>query len=272
MAFALRKQALNISQRDLAFAVRTFSSTPLANAIFRKKDRPTGPPTLETPGAAGLRLQRKPGEQSLNPDGWVFKTLLWLTPKLGYFTKNGISISACRELYAVCAEMGALDGRFPACRDFFYQDCKLTPSLTTWFQITQIHVWMLLVRIRALPIDQKKRYSQRLVDYYFEDVEMRIRGQYKITSGRVATTMLKDYYDQFRGSTLAYDEALMKDDTVFAAALWRNVFQTTERPDLPALSELRLSDDEVVNGMVTWQLPDRTRVHAIQRGELPAEV
>ncbi|ODQ53636.1 ubiquinol-cytochrome C chaperone [Saitoella complicata NRRL Y-17804] len=179
--------------------------------------------------------------------------------------------------------MGALDGRFPACRDFFYQDCKLTPSLTTWFQITQIHVWMLLVRIRALPVDQKKRYSQRLVDYYFEDVEMRIRGQYKITSGRVATTMLKDYYDQFRGSTLAYDEALTKDDTVFAAALWRNVFQTTQEPDLPALAELvsyiranlqhleRLSDDEVVNGNVEWQLPDRASVQAIQRGELPTE-
>ena len=42
--------------------------------------------------------------------------------------------------------------------------------------MTNLHVWMLTVRLRALPGPHGKHYIQALIDHFFYDVEDRIRA------------------------------------------------------------------------------------------------
>lgn len=66
-----------------------------------------------------------------------------------------------------------------------------------------------------------------LVDTFFEDIEMRIYYEYNIKSHRFIQKQMKMLYENFRGLTVAYDEGILKNDAVLAAAFWRNLFQTT---------------------------------------------
>lgn len=97
-------------------------------------------------------------------------------------------------------------------------ECNLPDNFQSWFSITQLHVWMLMVHLRAE--GQGKLYIQELVNRFFEDAEIRIRD-HGITQQKVITSYIKDLLAQFHGGVVAYDEGMCKDDPVLAAALWR---------------------------------------------------
>ncbi|TFK57650.1 hypothetical protein OE88DRAFT_1651503 [Heliocybe sulcata] len=59
---------------------------------------------------------------------------------------------------------------------FWQQECDLPPTLQSWFNITNLHVWLLTVRLRALPPPHGTNHIQGLVDIFFMDVEDRIRA------------------------------------------------------------------------------------------------
>ncbi|CAG8486260.1 8862_t:CDS:2 [Ambispora leptoticha] len=101
----------------------------------------------------------------------------------------------------------------------------LPDTFQTWFTITQLHVWMLMVRLR--PEKDGKVFSQYLVDEFFDDAEKRIRQDYNIKSSRFVTRYMKIFREQFKGGILAYDEAIFNSDPVLAAALWRNIFNAS---------------------------------------------
>ncbi|KAI8055038.1 ubiquinol-cytochrome C chaperone-domain-containing protein [Syncephalis plumigaleata] len=86
---------------------------------------------------------------------------------LGYNRPSSLSIRASRDLYAACVE-AAND------KAFYVHACGLPDNFNTWFAITQIHVWMLMVRLR--PEKHGKAYAQELVNRFFEDIEDRIRA------------------------------------------------------------------------------------------------
>lgn len=66
-----------------------------------------------------------------------------------------------------------------------------------------------------------------LVDAFFEDIEMRIYYEYNIKSQRFIQKQMKEFYENFRSLTIAYDEGLTKSDAVLAAAFWRNLYQSS---------------------------------------------
>ncbi|KAK9353763.1 ubiquinol-cytochrome C chaperone-domain-containing protein [Lipomyces doorenjongii] len=113
---------------------------------------------------------------------------------------------------------------FGASAKFYYEHMGLTPSLSQSFQISALHIWMLLVRMRALPQKYANAYEQALVDGIFLDLEKRMVNEYKIKSNRLINNTLKEFNSQLRGSVLAYDEGLMANDAVLGAAIWRNIF------------------------------------------------
>ncbi|KAK9479799.1 ubiquinol-cytochrome C chaperone-domain-containing protein [Lipomyces japonicus] len=121
---------------------------------------------------------------------------------------------------------------------FYYEDLGLPPTLNQWFQITALHAWMLLVRMRALPEKYSKVFEQTLIDAIFLDIETRIVTEYKIKSGRLINNTLKDLNLQLKGSVLAYDEGLMGSDAVLASALWRNIFNADQNVDMAKLALL----------------------------------
>ena len=101
----------------------------------------------------------------------------------------------------------------------------LQPSFTTWFQVTALHVYMLHTRLRCYKEQQARVYQQALMDTFFEDIEMRIYFEFDIKSQRFIQNLMKELHQDFTGLTIGYDEGLVKNDAVLAAAFWRNLFQ-----------------------------------------------
>ena len=56
------------------------------------------------------------------------------------------------------------------------KECALPPTFQSWFTVTNLHVWLLTVRLRALPATQGLNHIQGLIDHFFQDVEERVRA------------------------------------------------------------------------------------------------
>ncbi|KZT43699.1 hypothetical protein SISSUDRAFT_1057248 [Sistotremastrum suecicum HHB10207 ss-3] len=108
-------------------------------------------------------------------------------------------------------------------RAFWHNECSLPPTFQTWFTVVNLHIWLLTVRLRALPPPHGTHYIQGLIDHFFEDVEDRIRTVLsKRAPDRLVTRHLKICRDQWQGLGLAFDYGLVTSDVEVAAAVWRN--------------------------------------------------
>lgn len=107
---------------------------------------------------------------------------------MGYYSTSSTAIRASHDLYNVCAKQVEENKKFylegsPTAYwhlwkltlliDLSSAECNLPDNFQTWFSITQLHVWMLMVRLRAET--HGKIYIQELVNRFFEDAEERIR-------------------------------------------------------------------------------------------------
>ncbi|KAI8888087.1 hypothetical protein K501DRAFT_291861 [Backusella circina FSU 941] len=186
------------------------------------------------------------------------KVVYGLAKVMGYYSTGSTAIRASHDLYNVCAEQLALN------KDFYIKECNLPDNFQTWFSVTQLHVWMLMVHLRAEK--RGKLYTQELVNRLFEDAESRIR-EHGITQQKVITSYVKDLLAQFHGGVVAYDEGMCKDDPVLAAALWRNLFAPSSnnatdlalvvqyiRRELQALE--KYSGEQLNSGSVRFEKPD----------------
>ncbi|KAK4056911.1 Serine carboxypeptidase 3 [Microbotryomycetes sp. JL221] len=141
-----------------------------------------------------------------------------LAKLFGYNSETASAIRTTSDFYDRCAERGEVES------SFFYEECSLPPSFQSWFSITTLHVWLLQVRLRSLPAPLGRTYIQELVNHYFIDIEMRIKGPYNVTQSRLIKGYMKDMLEQYHGSCAAYDEGLVSGDAALAAAVWRNLF------------------------------------------------
>lgn len=107
---------------------------------------------------------------------------------------------------------------------FYYNELMMPTTFSQWFQITALHVWMLFVRMRAMPKAIGREYQQKLVDTVFSDMEKRLAYEVRISSGSIIERYKKDFNLQLRGSVMSYDEGFYLDDATLASALWRNLF------------------------------------------------
>lgn len=152
---------------------------------------------------------------------------------------------------------------------FYYETLALPKSFTQWFQITALHYWILLVRMRAMPFKYGRNYQQKLVDRIFRDMELRMSLELGILSNRIIENYLKDYHKQLLGCVLSYDEGLTSDDITFAAALWRNIFNGDPNADMRHVEALlgyvrqqlyvlnKTSDREFGFGMFSFVPPNQ---------------
>ncbi|KTW29233.1 hypothetical protein T552_01189 [Pneumocystis carinii B80] len=148
------------------------------------------------------------------------KIALWVASTLESYSLRSLGIRNTKMLYKHCTEQGIYD----LDRNFWYSKHALPPSFQTWFHITLLHVWMLMVRIRAFPEKICKIYQQELVNHFFEDCEYKMINEYKIHNERIISFYMKDLLMQFNGSVFAYDEGMYRNDCVLALALWRNLY------------------------------------------------
>lgn len=155
---------------------------------------------------------------------------------MGHNSKTQTAIRETRTMYQICAEREVKE------TGFIYVESRLPPTFQTWFMFTNLHVWLLTTRFRALPASHGRVYIQELINHFFLDAEYRLRSVYgpKCPERIIKRTMV-DLRDQWSGSTYAYDVAAVTSDAELAAAIWRNVFAARGEK---AYKEKDLSEEE----------------------------
>ncbi|KAJ5637292.1 hypothetical protein N7490_007171 [Penicillium lividum] len=109
---------------------------------------------------------------------------------------------------------------------WWYRELGLVPTFSTWSQITFLHMYLLTVRLRALPTrDSVQTYSRHLIDHFSHNAENRMDVLHDLGSRSIRNKYLKDLFIQWRGIIAAYDEGLAKGDAVLGAAVWRNLWK-----------------------------------------------
>ncbi|KAM9759159.1 ubiquinol-cytochrome c reductase complex assembly factor 1 [Menidia menidia] len=128
------------------------------------------------------------------------------------YNKWKIKIAALR-MYTCCVERINYDE--------FFEKCSLPDTLNSWFLVAQLHVWMCLVRMRQE--GREGKYMCRyIVHSMWEDVEQ--RSKIMGIDAMHRKEALKSMTETFYAAIFGYDEGILSDDCVLAAALWRNLF------------------------------------------------
>ncbi|POW08532.1 hypothetical protein PSTT_07420, partial [Puccinia striiformis] len=135
------------------------------------------------------------------------------------------AVTLTSDYYDRCA------ARFEIEKQFWVEECGLPDSFQTWFQVTQLHMWLITVRFRSMKAPLGKYYLQEFVNHSFLDTEDRIRGpQNKITKGTLIKNYMKILLHQHRGFQTVLDWAISRDpelnqsDQFLAGVIWRNLF------------------------------------------------
>lgn len=140
--------------------------------------------------------------------------------------------------YYMCKDQGLqfTDEELSETATFWYNTLGLPRTFAMWFQITTLHVWLLFVRMRAMPFKVGKNYQQKLIDKLFKDMELRLSEEMNVLSGQIRDSYLKDFHSQMLGMIFSLDEAFAsKSDDVLAAAVWRNIFNGDKNIDIVKL-------------------------------------
>ncbi|KAI2626587.1 ubiquinol-cytochrome C chaperone-domain-containing protein [Hypoxylon sp. NC1633] len=121
-------------------------------------------------------------------------------------------------------------------KTMWHEDFHLPPTFSTWSQVTMLHMYLILARLRNMDLDAARSWQRQLVDHFFFDAEEKMDLSHGISSRGLRHRYLKDLFVQWRGVIAAYDEGVIKGDPVLAAAVWRNVFKARDDVDVRALA------------------------------------
>lgn len=104
----------------------------------------------------------------------------------------------------------------------FYKEFNMPDTMFSWFMVTELHLWMVMLRVMAEGQDGKT-YRDTLVETLWNDVTTRMSklGHIRSSVKKKQLTLLSQ---QFQAAIVNYDEGIMSDDKVLAAALWRRFF------------------------------------------------
>ena len=113
----------------------------------------------------------------------------------------------------------------------------LLPTFHTWSQVSFLHLYLLTTRLRLLPAETSRQYQHQLIDAHFFAAETKMDIEHNMASRVLRQKYLKDLFVQWRGVQVAYDEGLARgEDSVLAAAVWRNLFRARADVDVVAVA------------------------------------
>lgn len=113
----------------------------------------------------------------------------------------------------------------------WHKEFNLLPTFSTWAHVTMLHMYLVVVRLRALDPETYTPWQTQLVDHFFHAAEAKMELTHGLTSAALRQRYLKDLFVQWRGLLLAYDEGLARGDATLGAAVWRNLFKAREDVD-----------------------------------------
>lgn len=105
----------------------------------------------------------------------------------------------------------------------FFIEFNMTDSFFSWFLITELHVWMLMVRTMAEAEDGKIARNS-MIEAMWNDSATRAKVLWSESPSGVKK-QVQELSEQFNYAIIAYDEGVNGDDKVLAAAIWRRFFQ-----------------------------------------------
>ncbi|XP_053955366.1 ubiquinol-cytochrome-c reductase complex assembly factor 1 [Anastrepha ludens] len=108
----------------------------------------------------------------------------------------------------------------------FFKAFDMPNTFNSWFLVTELHVWMLMVRAMAEGSEsgENGRFLRNcIVEVMWSDVNARAK---KLETHNPSKTrqQIEILSEQFQAALIAYDEGIMSDDRVLAGALWRRFF------------------------------------------------
>lgn len=120
----------------------------------------------------------------------------------------------------------------PVRESWWFDTIGLPPTFSTWSQVTFLHMYVLMVRLRALDTAAEvQNYHRYLIEHFSRAAEDKMVIQHNLAAQSIRSKYLKDLFLQWRGILASYDEGLVKGDAVLASALWRNLFRGQEDVD-----------------------------------------
>ncbi|EED21776.1 conserved hypothetical protein [Talaromyces stipitatus ATCC 10500] len=229
--------------REQSKAVHTIShplSTRQGYIVTLKND--SHPPSRRSEYRSGLSPSRRNFSSTPTASSGILKSL---ASRRGGAAETYVSYGFTQKLYEACSsqadyeipqlaqkgveipktaegeELGVGEG-------LWYKELELLPTFSTWSQVTFLHMYLLTVRIRALPSPESVRtHSRHLFDHFSHNAEQRMATLHNIHSRAIRNKYLKDLFIQWRGILAAYDEGLVKGDAVLGAAVWRNIWKAS---------------------------------------------
>lgn len=122
---------------------------------------------------------------------------------------------------------------------WWHQEIGLDSTFSTWSQVTYLHMYLLIVRLRGLD-DQTayQNYQRYLLEHFSHAAEDKMLIFHGMAARGIRNRYLKDLFLQWRGLMAAYDEGLVKGDAELAGAVWRNLFKGDEEVDWVKVAEV----------------------------------
>lgn len=105
---------------------------------------------------------------------------------------------------------------------FFYKYLNMPDTFFSWFLVTELHVWMIMVRYMAEG-NAGKIVRNNLVATLWQDTNARVENLGTIPQ-KTKNKQIKELSEQFNAALIGYDEGIQSDDKVLAGALWRRFF------------------------------------------------
>ncbi|KAL1897709.1 hypothetical protein Sste5346_004017 [Sporothrix stenoceras] len=118
----------------------------------------------------------------------------------------------------------------------WHDEFNLLPSFSTWSQVTMLHMYLVITRLRCFDKEAYQLWQSMLSDHFFQEAEDKMDRLHHITSRGLRQRHLQDLFMAWRGVIVAYDEGLVRGDAVLAAAVWRNLFKASPDVDLRHLA------------------------------------
>ncbi|XP_011055467.1 PREDICTED: ubiquinol-cytochrome-c reductase complex assembly factor 1 [Acromyrmex echinatior] len=106
---------------------------------------------------------------------------------------------------------------------FFFKHFNMPDTFFAWFLVTELHVWMIMIRYMANEKDGKA-IRNFAVAAMWQDTQARIENLGLIKT-KLKNKQLQEISHQFNAAIIGYDEGIQSDDKVLAGALWRRFFQ-----------------------------------------------
>ncbi|KAJ0108606.1 ubiquinol cytochrome-c reductase assembly protein Cbp3 [Diaporthe amygdali] len=114
----------------------------------------------------------------------------------------------------------------------WHDEFGLPPTFSTWSQVTMLHLYLIVVRLRCLEKNAWQAWQNQLVNHFFHNAEDVMEVNHGMSSRMIRQRHLQNLFQTWRGVILAYDEGLVKGDAVMASAVWRNIFKADENVDM----------------------------------------